>query len=183
MPDMPPLGGWLQPKPILSVRSFFSLIEIFIRLGFFSQGHWNSENLSQCPPLGPESVALGQSCCGAWVLLPGAQLVPRPVGGLEVTALRKQRGFTVKAQCHASGQLRGWGSQCQGPRADEDKLMRWALTGWGCDAHGSPMEQDHPSFCFRSPLCTHPLPINDTNMPPHHHNPLEGVRKSAGYSE
>ena len=44
---------------------------------------WDQNLLSWSP-------ALGQSCCGVVV----AQLVPRPVGGLEVAPLRKQRGFT-----------------------------------------------------------------------------------------
>ena len=115
----------------------------------------------------------GRAAAGDWVLPPGAQLVPGTVGDVEVAPPRKQRGFTGPvSRFQGNARIR---LQCQGPRADEDRLTRWTLTGWGCDARGSPTEQDHASLCFRSLLCTHPLPINDTPSP----HPEE-VRKCDG---
>lgn len=159
---MPPLRGWLQPEPNLSVRSFFSLLEIFIRFVFFFPRPLELWKSFPAPSPGARTsyhgaLLWGRAAAGAWVLPPGAQLVPGPVGGMEVAPLRKQRGFTGPvSRFRGAARMR---LQCQGPRAEEDKLTRWTLTGWGCVARGSPAEQDHASLCFHSPLCTHPLPI------------------------
>ena len=77
---------------------------------FFFQGHWNSGNLSQHPPLGPESLIM-EPCSGAELLLGiGCCLLGHSwFPGLWVTWRWHHRGSREdsQAQYRASRELRG----------------------------------------------------------------------------